>query len=93
MSDRGAFAEYFKIRQNDIPMCTEELIRAKQKILQLCARSRSREIRYDMVSPSGATGPLYVHRLNDFAATRWDARIAAANSTSLQRAISSLESL
>lgn len=93
LADRNGFADYFGVRLGRVPDDPESLSHAKQVVLQLCASSTKRTIRQDMVRSSGETGPLYVQRINEFAATRWDVMAASDNSDSLSRAIRSIQRL
>lgn len=87
LADAESFSEYFSVPRNRVPPNPEALPRAKQKLLALCAQSRSRAIRRDMTSAGNEIGPLYVVRLNEFASTVWRPMEAAAASDSLRRAI------
>ncbi|MEH3132740.1 MAG: hypothetical protein PGN27_22525 [Mycolicibacterium neoaurum] len=93
LADRAAFADYFGVRVSRIPINPETVAHAKQEVLRLCSSSRSRVIRADMVRPSGETGPLYVKRINEFAAEKWNVDEAAATSGSLARAIRQIQAL
>ena len=93
MADRDAFADYFRIKMSRIPTDPEGVDHAKREVLRLCAESRSREIRADMVRPTGETGPLYVKRINEFAADSWNVDDASAVSDSLARAIRQIQAL
>lgn len=93
LADRDGFADFFRIRVGRVPTHPENLPHAKRELLRLCADSRARTIRQDMVRSSGEIGPLYVSRINEFASTRWDVAAAAANSESLARAVRSVQGL
>jgi hypothetical protein len=93
LADRNGFADFFHVRIRRVPTHPESLPHAKREVLRLCANSTARKIRQDMVRSTGETGPLYVTRINEFAATRWDVRVATANSDSLSRAIRSIRGL
>jgi hypothetical protein len=93
LADRQGFADFFRVRVGQVPVDPESLPHAKQEVLRLCGNSRVRSIRRDMVRSTGEAGPLYVQRLNEFAATKWDVNGAAANSDSLIRAIRSIQAL
>lgn len=93
MADRDAFADYFRVKISRIPTDPEAVAHAKQEVLRLCADSRSREIRADMVRATGETGPLYVSRINEFAAEKWNVEEAASVSDSLARAIRQIREL
>lgn len=93
MADRRGFATYFHVSFDAIALDPESLRHAKRELLHLCANSRLRAIRDEVVSSDGQTGPLYVSRLNDFASSRWNVLAAAKNSQSLKRALACLEGL
>ena len=93
MADPQSFSQYFKITANKVPVDTELLPHAKHSLLALCKKSRSRDIRGDIVRPDGSTGPLYVSRINEFAENYWDIATAAQNSPSLNRALVRLAEL
>lgn len=87
LADPEGFAEHFRVRVADVPRDPEGLAHAKSTLLRLCAGSRSREIRKDMVAPGDRVGPLYVSRINEFAASRWNVEEASQRSDSLRRAV------
>jgi hypothetical protein len=93
LADPAGFASYFQVRSSQIPREPESLTNAKAAVLHLCSASRSRDIRRDMVVKGSQTGPLYVHRINEFATTRWDVESAAQNSDSLRRALDRIRQL
>jgi hypothetical protein len=93
MADREKFAEYFRISAARVPDNPEDVPHGKRTLLELVLRSRSKEIREDVVTPSGQTGPLYVSRINDFASTVWRPEVAASASDSLRRAIGRIAAL
>lgn len=93
LADRDGFADFFHVRLGRVPRHPESLPHAKREVLQLCADSTARKIRQDMVRSTGETGALYVSRINEFAAARWDVAAAAANSDSLSRAIRRIRGL
>jgi len=94
LADRRGFADHFRVRESDVPRDPEVLDHPKRTLLTLCANSRSRDVRRDMVAASGLrTGPLYVPRINDFAMTKWDVQAASANSDSLRRAVERIRDL
>lgn len=93
MADRDGFSRYFHVSAERVPPNPEQLEHAKTTLLALCTRSSSREIRRDMLTDDGQVGPLYVHRINEFAASRWDVESAALNSPSLRRAVQAIRDL
>lgn len=93
LADRAGFAEYFGVKVSKIPSNPEGVPHAKQEVLRLCSSSRLRAIRADMVRSSGENGPLYVQRINEFAAEKWSVHDAAMVSDSLTRAIRQIQAL
>jgi hypothetical protein len=93
LGDPEGVAEYFGLRISDIPREPEKLAHPKRTLLQLCAKSRSRGIKRDMVAPGDRAGPLYVLRVNEFATTCWDVHNAATNCDSLHRALERIRPL
>jgi hypothetical protein len=93
LADRDGFSDFFHVSPGQLPSDPESLTHAKQTLLALCSKSRSRALRGDLVTRDGQTGPLYVSRINEFASTRWSVAAASANSPSLSRAIRSIRTL
>lgn len=93
LADRDGFADYFKVRRHDLPVSPETLPHPKHAVLSLCANSRSRDIRHDVVTKEGKTGPLYTRRMNEFARTHWSVESASAISDSLRRAVDRIREL
>ena len=93
LADPDGFSEYFNVPRSRIPSDPELLRHAKQKVLALCAGSRSRLIRQDMTSNGSEIGPLYVAHVNEFASTVWNPTEAALASDSLRRAIERIRDL
>lgn len=93
LADVESFAEYFRVAKARIGSDPESHRHAKRALLDLCAQSRSREVREDMTAPGSKPGPLYVARINEFASTVWRPSVAAEVSPSLERAIRRIASL
>jgi hypothetical protein len=93
LADSRGFADFFQVRPSQIPKEPEALQNAKQTVLMLCAGSRSRSLRQDMVALGQKTGPLYTARINEFAATSWDVESAASRCPSLRRAVERISSI
>lgn len=87
MADSAGFSSFFGLSESDMPHDVEQIGHAKRALLQLCAQSRSRQIRETVVASDGNVGPLYVSVLNDFASRAWDVQRASASSESLARAV------
>jgi hypothetical protein len=89
LADREAFAKFLGIRRDWIPANPDEILRVKEELIGLARRSRSRELKRDIVPPAGSTrkqGPDYNGRLSGFVQNYWSLERASRNSPSLQRA-------
>lgn len=93
MADRLGFSRYFAVSFDTVPVDPEAKTHAKQMLLRLCQRSRSRDIREEVVHGQAHLGPLFVERLTEFASRHWNVSIAAQSCPSLQRAITALQAL
>lgn len=93
LADTDGFAKYFSISRDKIPRDVESLPHGKATLLTLCAQSRSRDIRDEVVRANGKTGELYVMHLNEYASTAWDPSRAVDNSPSLRRSLVRLRTL
>ncbi len=90
MADRKGFASHFGVKVGVVPVDVEALPHGKGELLRLCATSRYKWVREDVVAEDGGAGPLYVKSLNDFATHSWDVRAASTQSPGLRRAIERL---
>ena len=66
-----------------------EILRVKEELIGLARRSRSRELKRDIVPPVGSTrkqGPDYNGRLSGFVQNYWSLERASQHSPSLHRA-------
>ena len=93
MADRLGFSRYFAVSFDTVPVDPEAKPHAKQTLLRLCQRSRSRDIREEVVHGQAHPGPLFVERLTEFASRHWNVSVAAQSCPSLQRAITALQAL
>ncbi len=99
LADRERFASFFRVRLSAISTSPELIDDPKELVIELSRRSRSREIRLDMVPRSGSgrkTGPAYVSRLIEFisdAQKGWRPGWAAQLSPSLKRCLARLREL
>ena len=93
MADRLGFSRYFAVSSDTVPVDPEAKPHAKQTLLRLCQRSRSRDIREEVVHGQAHPGPLFVERLTEFASRHWNVSVAAQSCPSLQRAITALQAL
>lgn len=99
LADRERFASFFGVRVSDIPLSPESIDNPKEKVVELAKKSRSREIRQDMVPRFGSgrmIGPAYVSRLIEFVSVSekgWRPDRAAQSSDSLRRCLTRLREL
>lgn len=99
LADRERFASFFKVRILDVPVAPELLDDPKNEVVELSRRSRSRDIRLDMVPRPGSgrkVGPAYVSRLIEFISDPqkgWRPERAAQASESLNRCLVRLREL
>jgi hypothetical protein len=91
LSDRERFASFFRVRLSDVPASPELIDDPKGAVIELSRRSRSRDIRLDMVPRLGSgrkIGPAYVSRMVEFVSDPkrgWRPDRAARSSDSLKR--------
>ncbi|HEU4886434.1 MAG TPA: hypothetical protein VFV49_01010 [Thermoanaerobaculia bacterium] len=93
LADRDSFADFLAVPAHRIPPNTDEIMHPKEFIVSLARKSRSKDIRVDLVPTPGATaavGPAFNHRVGTFVSSSWNVQKAAHASPSLRRAISSL---
>jgi hypothetical protein len=99
LADRERFASFFRVSLPDIPAAPELLDDPKNAVIELSRRSRSRDIRLDMVPRPGSgrkIGPAYVSRLIEFVSdlqVGWRPERAAQASESLRRCLARLREL
>ncbi len=90
LAHADAMARFLRIRSGLIPRDPESLADPKRTLIDLAARSRSRDIRGDLVPPRGSSrvqGPDYNGRMAQFVNEHWDPAVAAASAESLRRAL------
>ena len=93
IADRERFASFFRVRLSDVPADPELMDDPKEVVIQLSRRSRSRDIRLDMVPRPGSgrkIGPAYVSRFIEFVSDPnrgWRPDRAARSSDSLRRCL------
>ena len=86
LADRERFASFFRVRLLHIPAAPEVLNDPKEAVIEVSRKSRSRDIRLDMVPRPGSgrtIGPAYVSRLIEFVSDRqrgWRPERAAQSS-------------
>jgi hypothetical protein len=95
LADREGFAEALHIPLNKLPTNPDLEPDPKRLLLNLAKKSRTRQIREEVVSNSDPNkqGTGYNLHLAAFVRNGWDARRAAESSTSLDRALRRLQVL
>jgi hypothetical protein len=89
MADQEAFAKYLGIRKAIVSTRPDEIVHAKEALISMARNSRKRELRQDIVPPTGSTrkqGPDYNGRLSLFVQRHWSLERASRNSPSLMSA-------
>lgn len=88
LSDRAAFAKFFRVRLSLIPSAPEQLADPKQTVVDLARQSSSSRVRNSVVPRPGSgrkVGPGYAATMIEFAERHWDPSTAAASCNSLLR--------
>ncbi len=99
LADRERFASFFRVRLLDIPAAPELMDDPKEVVIELSRKSRSRDIRLDMVPRPGSgrkIGPAYVSTLIEFVSNAqigWRPDRAAQSSVSLKRCLARMREL
>lgn len=96
LADWKNFAKFFAVGRSAIATNVEGLHDPKQTLVNLCRKSKKRDIRKGMVpSPKSgrAVGPRYTSLVREFVADHWDLESARTNSQSLDRALRCLDRL
>ncbi|MFO1464146.1 MAG: hypothetical protein U1F66_10255 [bacterium] len=97
LADKARIADFFRINKSTIPDEPDKLSNPKTKLIELIKRSRSTEIKADMLPrPEGGrqVGPAYSSRMIEFISDKhkgWRPSEAAKNSESLSRCINALK--
>ena len=95
LADR-LLADFLRIPANKVPSDPDALDDAKQALVNLGRKSRSRKIREGLVPAAHATakvGPLYSALVTEFSLSYWDPARAASRSDSLSRTRAALRVL
>lgn len=90
LADQKAFASFLGIRQDSIPVDTDQLSDPKNLLMDLVRRSRKRKLRSAILPATGSTakqGPDYNGQLVEFIESRWEVHRAVRNSSSLKRTL------
>ncbi|WP_454630823.1 hypothetical protein [Bradyrhizobium cenepequi] len=89
LADRHNLADFLNVPASTIPVVRDKDRNAKETLIQVARRSRSREIVHDLVPAPGFTssvGPAYNARISSFIHKGWDVKAAAEGNLSLARA-------
>lgn len=96
LADVEGFSKEFSVHLKSQEIKPDKSDDPKRDLINHCRRSKSPEVRNDMINVSarsGLTGPGYVTRIIDFARTGWDPERAAGRSPSLARALDAIDRL
>ena len=95
MADQSAFAEFLRVPKQEVPARTDEIPDPKASVLSLAEKSKSAELRKDLLPKNGnktsKIGPRYNPRLCQFVQDYWDMNRAVSVSPSLKRAVDRLQ--
>ena len=95
MADSEAFADFFAVRRR-LPYRVDELEDPKNSLLNLCRKSRRKQISEGVPPRQGSgrrVGPEYVAIVQEFVRRSWCPNRARQRSPSLERALRSLDRL
>lgn len=93
LADRSNLASYLSVSPERVPVEPDSLSDAKASLVNIAARSRSREMKTRIAPKLGSTakqGPDYNAALSNFARSQWDIDAARGNSPSLARTVARL---
>ena len=93
LADRDAFAQFFFVHVQRITEAPESIPDPKRHLVDIVRRSRSRQMRDDIVPREGSgrsVGPGYSARITDFVETAWSPTTASLRSDSLRRCVNRL---
>lgn len=96
MADRERFAEFLGIRVSAVPHNLDDVGDPKKLLLELAKKSRSGDLRNDIVPRPGdkrIVGPDYGGRLSAFLASTWRVDFAKRHSQSLLKAAAAIQEL
>lgn len=94
LADRPAMATFLRVGKSIIPDRPEDLPNAKAALVDIARRSRSRELREEMVpalASGRAVGIGYTARMQAFVQTHWDFRRACPVAPSLATLVARLQ--
>ena len=88
MAHHSALAKFLSISKRRIPDRPDAILNPKQCLIQLARKSRSTQIKKDLVPDKNSTslvGPGYNDRLIEFIGKHWNTKLASRRSPSLKR--------
>lgn len=93
LADMEGFSNFTGVSQASFPLEPEKEADPKQTLINICRRSRKRNVKDDIVpiNNNAAIGPNYNGRLLEYVFGDWDIERAKQRSESLQRAYQKLE--
>jgi len=96
MADAEALAVWLRVTPARVPGAPDQLVHAKQALVDIARSSGSSALRQDMVPRAGSgrtVGPAYSSRIAQFVTDHWDPQRAAGSSDSLRRAMARIRAL
>ncbi len=96
LADRKNISQFLGVPMSKIGANPDDLDDPKTVLINLARKSKSKQIREDIVPPTNAVarvGPAYVSRIIEFSNEYWDPRKASKNSKSLAKCLLALEKL
>lgn len=96
LADLDGFSTAFHVSKSIVPDNVEELFDPKQALINVCRKSRQRDIRRAMVPREGTVarvGPEYTTLIVDYCMSTWEPDAAAENAPSLARALADIDRL
>jgi hypothetical protein len=101
MADHERFSLFFNVDKRSLPFRPDEVLKPKEKLIEIVRKSNSRYIREQMLPRKDSffgVGPGYSSLLQDFVNTTdrkitWRPSIASMNSDSLKRCIEAMQEL
>lgn len=94
LADSAAIADFLKVPEKMIPANPETLPHPKRTVVDVARKSKSREVREDIVpkqGSSGVVGPGYTPMMSEFIEKHWRPLEAVAKSESLRKAIAAIK--
>ncbi len=96
MADAEALGAWLRVTPDRLPGAPDQLVDAKQALVDIARSSRSSALRQDMVPRGGSgrtVGPAYSSRVAECVTDHWNPQYAAESSDSLSRAMTRIRAL